>query len=83
MFVFGMLSSPLSLCDGYHVSPDYGFCGSSIYFYDLTAIPFVELGCFISPRTFNCWCRNVVVSSSLMYQMFILRCLHCDVLSLC
>jgi hypothetical protein len=27
---------------------------------------------FISPRAFYCWRRNVVVPSSLIYQMFIL-----------
>ena len=27
---------------------------------------------FISPRAFYCWRRNVVVSSSLIYQMFII-----------
>ena len=26
---------------------------------------------FIFSRNFNCWCRNVVVASSLIYQMFI------------
>jgi hypothetical protein len=27
---------------------------------------------FISPRAFYCWRRNVVISSSLIYQMFII-----------